>query len=813
MSTTPNYGKGIYTPSAWGSRYHSRRENEVFGAGAAGPGKALSLETPIPTPVGFRLLGSLHTGDIVYNIHGEPVKIIAETETFIDRECFLVRCCGQKIVADAEHQWVMDNGLIKSTKEIFNSPFKFFVPASLPVQMDKKAYILDPYVLGVCLIRGQPKDRSKFTTWDPELYSTLKAVGYTLDDVSYQIAQIKERKDLINELVNPDSRRIPHHYMLGSFNQRMALVEGIMDGGNGRGPCVPKEDLPFLHDFFSLAASLGLGPKLCKTRFSNKWYLNIQSLKYRCSRFAGQRIGAYKKMKLRDGITSVKPFKSVPTKCIQVSGGGTFLVTAAYIPTHNSMVLLADPLEQVWVEHLRCQQEKVPETFPENIKQLIEHNPLRWGKSEGWILHMRRTMPRLEETIQRSHRMFKEIDPDAEWNDKKSTWTFSSGIKYQFGHCKDRTDYNNYLGKQYSYLGWDELVEFNKEQYDFISSRLRTGDNVLAHFLKNRSMSNPRLSGNKGEDISIDDPAWVKRYFVDVCPEGNKIIRKKIVRRDGTVEYVTRLYLPATLYDNPDPVFVKQYEAQLLARPKHIRDVYLFGKWDSVMGSFLEDTWNPTIHVCKPFKIPQSWPIFRSMDWGYRSNGIVGWYAVDPEGTAYKFWETVFKEKTATYVAEQIIKPFEEKNKLWDTMKGSKIIGPADPQIKEERGESARTKYMEFVEAGVDWVNADKKSREVNAEVLVARLRDHSNFTKAPGLIFFENCKTSIQTIPALEVDHSNPEVPQKGGWDHAWDEVSYAMQYAKQSGMDAPQYKPLHNGEDQEDEDMTENRGTWGYW
>jgi hypothetical protein len=162
---------------------------------------------------------------------------------------------------------------------------------------------------------------------------------------------------------------------------------------------------------------------------------------------------------------------------------------------------------------------------------------------------------------------------------------------------------------------------------------------------------------------------------------------------------------------------------------------------------------------------------------------------VSPENTLYKFYEVAFKEKTATWVAKNIIKPFEEKNKLWDGEKGSRIIGPADTQINEERGESARTKYMEFADAGVPWMNADKRSREVNAEVLIARLKDHDNFTKTPGLVFFHNCTTSIKTIPSMQCDHLNPEVPKKGGWDHAYDETTYACQWAKQEHMDAPQY------------------------
>jgi hypothetical protein len=811
---TANVFSGVYQPSEWGLRFHARRENEVFGGGAAGPGKALCLKTLVPTPHGLRFLGDIHPGDTVFNIHGEQVKVLAESEIFTDRPCYKFRIRQEYIVSDAEHIWCIDGGFLETTEQIHNSVFAKFVPASLPVEMAPAKHLLDPYVLGVCLMRGQPMDRSKFTTWDPELYSTLKDIGYTLTDVSYKVAQIVQRSELINELVRPDKRRIPTSYMLGSFNQRMALVEGIMDGGNGRGPLVDQEDMPFLVDFYSLAASLGLGPTLRKTKHGAKWYVTLQSQKYKCSRFIGTKVGAQRKFKLRDQIRNSRRVPSVPTKCIQVSGGGTFLITKAYIPTHNSMVLLADPLEQIRIEFLRCLQKDFnPDpTWPPEINSLIKQHPLKWGHSDGWALHMRRTFPRLKDTIARAHRMFPQIDPDVQWNEKDSIFKFSSGFRYQFGHCKDRVDYNNYLGQHYTHLAFDELIEFLQEQYQFIGSRLRTGDPVLKHLLKNRSASNPRLGGNKGEDISVDDPGWVKKYFVDPWPEGNKVLRRKLVRKDGSTFYRTKLFMPATLYDNPNKEFIKQYEEELLSKPKHIRDVYLLGKWDGIMGSFLEDTWNPTIHVCKPFKIPNNWPIFRAMDWGYKTAGMIGWYAVHPEGTCYKFFEIAFKDKTATEVAK-MVKQFEEKNKLWDPLKGSLTYGPADTQIWEERGNSAVTKYMEFVENGVDWCQADKKSREVNASVLVSRLRDHENFTKTPGLVIFENCVMTRKVLPAMETDLNNLEQPKKGGYDHPYDETTYAMQYAKQE-LDAPNYKgpTVEHDEDDDLPDMRSNNG-FGYY
>lgn len=806
------FSKAAYKPSPWGIQFHNLRTSEAFGAGAAGPGKSLCLNTLIPTPIGFRYFKDIHVGDTVFNVHGKQVKVIAETEVWHGLDCYKLGIADETVISCGNHDWVCQDGRILNTKAIHNTPFLPQLSFAKPTETSPKKLLLDSYVYGMCLVRGQPSDRSRFTAWDAELYSALIDVGYTLDNVGYKIGKVRERCNLINELIPESGRRISHDYLNGSFNQRMALLEGIVDGAGGYSPEVDSNDYPFLTDVYILCASLGLGPRFAKPRLGSKnWILKVSSREYKCSRRASANF-VTKAARTAHRIKSIRPTPSVPTKCIQVEGGGTFIITKSYIPTHNSMVLLADPFEQIRVEHLRCQQEGVPPNWDKNIANLIEKNPLNWGHSEGWILHLRRTLPRLTETINRSHRMFPLLDPDAKWNEKHHTWTFSSGIKYEFGHCKDRTDYNNYLGKQYTYLGWDELVEFNKEQYDFISSRLRTGDAVLRHFLKNRSMSNPRLSGNKGEDISIDDPAWVKRYFVDPWPDGKKILIRKVTRRDGTVENVTRIYLPATLYDNPDPVFVKQYELQLMGRPKHIRDCYLYGKWDTIIGSHFGEDWNPTIHICKPFKIPPDWPIFRAMDWGYATNGNVGYYAVHPEGTLYKFYEYTFKKKNATEVAEAL-KAFEEKNKLWDPNQGSKLYGPSDKQIKEERGSSFKTKYEEFVEVGIDWCNADQKSRATNCEVFTNRLRSHNNFTQLPGIVFFENCRNSITTIPSLETDPNDLEVPKKGGMDHFYDETTYATQYAKQTGLSAPNYKGnIDYNEDEEPDDMID-RGSFGYW
>jgi hypothetical protein len=757
---------------------------------------------------------------MVFGVRGERVRVLAETPIQLDRPCYELKIHDQTIIADAEHEWVTTGDYrfhLKTSREIADSIFTINIPAAGAADFgEPKPLIVDPYVFGVCLVKGQPKDRSKFTGWDLELYSLMQQVGYSLDEASFRVSQVRERRDVINQLISERNRRIPWDYLSGSFNQRMALVEGIMDGADGTGPTVHEPDVPFLNDYYTLCASVGLSPRLRKGyRYGHGSgrYVDIQSRQFRCSRRNGG--GAHKKSeRIRYEVTNIRRCPSVPVKCIQVEGG-TYCITPAYLPTHNSMVLLADPLEQVWVEHIRCLQDEraIPDAFPQDIKTAILNNPLKWGYSEGWALHLRRTLTRLGETIERAHRMFPLIDPDVDWNEKKSIFTFSSGFKYQFGHCKDRNDHTNYLGQQYSWVGFDELIEFLEKQYHAIIARCRSGDKVLMKMLKRRSMSNPKLSDAKGESVEVDDPMWVRRYFVDPAPDGNKILRRKITLKDGSVENWDKLFLPATLYDNPDKDFVRQYEIELRSRPKHIQDAYLHGKWDSVVGSYFEHSYNPDIHRCRPFKIPQSWPIFRSCDWGYVSEGCLGYYALDPnEDVLYKFWDCVFKRKKVTEVVSSIIKPFEQANKLWGPFKGSMVYGPADTQIWEERGESALSKYQEFVQNGVDWCYADKRSREDNAQRVHERLTAHENFSRLPKLIFFENCKASYQVLSAMQTDPNKPTEPLKGGFDHPYDETSYACAYIHGRVIDPPNYKGRVVERD-DDEPQDQSRGSFGYW
>jgi hypothetical protein len=75
-------------------------------AGATGAGKALALDTPIPTPSGWTTMGEILPGDEVFDEQGHRCAVIAATPVMHGRPCYEVEFSdGTVIVADAEHLW------------------------------------------------------------------------------------------------------------------------------------------------------------------------------------------------------------------------------------------------------------------------------------------------------------------------------------------------------------------------------------------------------------------------------------------------------------------------------------------------------------------------------------------------------------------------------------------------------------------------------------------------------------------------------------------------------------------------------------
>ena len=75
-------------------------------AGATGAGKALALDTPIPTPHGWTAMSEIQVGGEVFDERGRRCRVTAATPVMHGRPCYEVEFSdGTVIVADAEHLW------------------------------------------------------------------------------------------------------------------------------------------------------------------------------------------------------------------------------------------------------------------------------------------------------------------------------------------------------------------------------------------------------------------------------------------------------------------------------------------------------------------------------------------------------------------------------------------------------------------------------------------------------------------------------------------------------------------------------------
>jgi len=190
-------------------------------------GKALALDTPLPTPDGWTTMGEIEVGDQVFDAQGQPTTVTYTSPVFTDHECFeVVFDDGSVIVADADHQWhTWDERAWKSkrasddlerrgpaehpelgrsqrhlrtwpatrtTREIADTlrvgkdqrP-NHRIPISLPLDLPDAVLPLDPYVLGSWLGDGQA-GKPQITTMDHEIVSAFAAEGWTLDPMASQ---------------------------------------------------------------------------------------------------------------------------------------------------------------------------------------------------------------------------------------------------------------------------------------------------------------------------------------------------------------------------------------------------------------------------------------------------------------------------------------------------------------------------------------------------------------------------------------------------------------------------------------------------
>lgn len=353
-------------------------------------GKALALDTPVPTPSGWRTMGDLKDGDIIFGSDGNPCKVVKAHDIMYDRPCYRVFFDnGEEIVADEEHLWFTQNsserqrkceGSVKTTKQILDTlckggkkePNHRISTNSSGVYYPDKELPIDPYVLGLWLGDGASegsqitagardvfelveflKTRKQF---DEIIVNKYKNNVYGIRPTTKDTKRTTSLNTLLKQHGLVFNKHIPADYMVSSREQRIDLLKGLIDSdgyidqkGNSH---FYNTNIELTDQVNQLVRSLGYKTtsreytptlngmpcsRVAEVIFMPREEVCTLSFKKQRIKHTGDEDGS----KFRNRWNYIKKIEkletSVPVRCITVdSKDALYLVGKTYIKTHNT---------------------------------------------------------------------------------------------------------------------------------------------------------------------------------------------------------------------------------------------------------------------------------------------------------------------------------------------------------------------------------------------------------------------------------------------------------------------------------------------
>lgn len=260
----------------WKRENGTRRFRRAYSEQGKGNGKALALDTPIPTPSGWTTMGELEAGDWVLSDDGRPCQVLEAHPVSSDWDCYELEFDdGSKVIASAEHLWVTEQrrfsssqgaatkgkakkdwgdwrNKVRTTAEIAESltypngkyqSANHSVRLSGSLELPELELAVPPYVLGAWLGDGD-SDCARITCafTDSQIIEELERDGQPVtrqtrhSDTTGRWSLSSGRgsrgntlHERLRELGVLGNKHVPTAYLRSSSSQRLALLQGLMD--------------------------------------------------------------------------------------------------------------------------------------------------------------------------------------------------------------------------------------------------------------------------------------------------------------------------------------------------------------------------------------------------------------------------------------------------------------------------------------------------------------------------------------------------------------------------------------------------------
>lgn len=254
--------------------------------GSSSFGKAQPLDSRILTPNGFKLMGEMKVGDYVIGRDGNPHMVSGVFPQGVRPIYKVILSNGTSCECDIEHLWNVNSrfqrrglkyikGLSKNKNDKFrlkddsfktlslreimsktikykNGGYNFKLPMPQPVSFEERKIKFDPYFVGYLIGDGN-LSRCGISVGNSDKVIIEKILSPILGEdlhVFYREKRniwdfmiVGETKQLIKEnfeYKTSESKEIPEEYIFNSIENRIALLQGLMDSdgcANKNGSC------------------------------------------------------------------------------------------------------------------------------------------------------------------------------------------------------------------------------------------------------------------------------------------------------------------------------------------------------------------------------------------------------------------------------------------------------------------------------------------------------------------------------------------------------------------------------------------------
>jgi len=728
----------------------------LFYGGAKGGGKAQSLHSFLLTPNGFITMGDVKIGQElitpsgkvarVKQIHPQGVKPLYEV-SFID---------GSKTLATLDHLWKYkivgrsDGWIVSSTSELINRLDKvkkststvtpnILIPMCSEIEYEEKSLPIKPYTLGVLIAEGCFRGKSTvFTSDDNDIVENVRRDGYPVNSRSRKLSHcINDRLKLKKEIEKfglwnkkSEDKFIPSVYLMGSIEQRLELLRGLMDGDgymDDRGHCeyttVSKQ---LSEDVRFIIKSLGGKATISKQRSSyigkdgirvmcldkyrtyirlrdNSKIFKLERKKKRNLPFNGGLGSSYLRLK------SIKYWGLEEAQCITLDDEDGLYLTDDFIVTHNSYLVRA--------------------------REMIRR--LKYPNTKGLII--RRSYPEL---LSNHIRMFfKEYPQTRTWfNKSEKAIYWPNGSITEFSYLQNVDDVFTYQGREFEDISIDEVTQHEEDTFKILRSSNRTSN---LEFKNNGGIPTMLLTGNPGGR----GHQWVKRIFVDRNFNPNE--------DSEDFDFVQAKVQDNMALTDADPNYIKR----LKDLPPDMVKAYLEGDWNIFSGQFFSEFRNH-LHVCQPFIPSKSFTFVAGMDWGRTAPFAFELSAIEVvkhEGTSFNrvwtFMEVTGVEKTPTEWAGAIKR--EMRRFGLDVKELSWVRG--DPAMFTRGNDMSMSIANQFARAGNNILIQPASNDRIGGWTAMHQWLSIAPDGK-PYWMIAENCKELITTLPSLVYDDEKIE-------------------------------------------------------